>query len=210
MGKLFLGSLCFALMVGCTLDPANRCSVTTEAGACLKLLGITAYSPVSEASSSNVDAWQGTCEVDGEVVAEPFTDHLATISIVNSPPDAYLQMPELSPIVTIDSYSVSFESNECVPDATINQPPLTCPVISGMDLPGPTVVLTADSPDPTPISVPLVPLRKKFEYQDRLGMPGAYSSYTALYVIRGHDAEGSFEIEGSTEFTIGNYDLCPQ
>ena len=50
-----------------------------------------------------------------------------------------------------------------------------------------------------------VPIRKKVEYQDEFGLPGTVPSYTAQYVIHGHDIDGKVKLTGSIEFTIGNF-----
>ncbi len=201
--------LVLSLATGCGPALNAHCTVETKAGACLTLISIEPYSGVDGIFSTNVDAWQGSCEVPDpanpgqtKLEAEPFTDHMATLTITNAPPSELQGTPEMAPAVTLDEYHVVFETNECARD-------VVCPELDPMDFePGPSVSILAGTT--AQITLPFVPLRKKFEYQLKSGIPGGYSSYSAIIEIRGRDDEGRIKLEGAAEFSIGDFDLCPQ
>jgi hypothetical protein len=61
------------------------------------------------------------------------------------------------------------------------------------------------------LRLPLAPLALKDEYLDEGGDPGAVPSYTAEYTLRGTNAfDHGVSVHGSTEFTIGDFNHCPQ
>jgi hypothetical protein len=160
--------------------------------------------------SSNVDAVPSTCSDDS---VEPFTDHNASITFANRPfPSADTPTPVESDgtlLLTILNYSVSYTLNDCPSRAT------GCPALTGFSVsPGQTFTIPTNSS--VTQTFPLVPLRVKEEYVAEGGQLGAsdfgfpFPSYTATYVFTGRTDFFSDDIliEGSTEFTIGNFNNC--
>jgi hypothetical protein len=204
-----------AMLVGCGDPDAGRCSVESKSGACLTVVSLEGFDGASGLSTTNVDAFRDTCVVadpanpgETKVIAEPFTDHAVRITIDNAPP---LDVAELAaaPAVTLDGWEVDYRLNDCSPDPTVPSAIVACPALAPIVLePGPSVTILGNTR--ATVTVPLVPLRKKLEYRDKLGLQGAVPSYTAEYVIHGKDADGKVQLKGSIEFTIGDFNNCPE
>ncbi|MFC1610207.1 hypothetical protein ACFL6C_04565 [Myxococcota bacterium] len=190
------------------------CGFESEAGACLTVVTVAPYSSILDTQSANVDAFRGQCEVPDPVndqewmlEPEPFQDHLAVIAVSNEAPIDAVSKQD-APAVTLNQYAVEYVLNDCgvtggdVPTAA------TCPSLDPIErhTAESTTIRAGEKID---ITIPMVPLRKKFEYRERGGNPFAIPSYTAVLHLYGFDAEGEASLEGSTEFTIGDFDSCP-
>ncbi|MBM3222506.1 MAG: hypothetical protein FJZ47_01695 [Candidatus Tectomicrobia bacterium] len=155
-------------------NPAEGCGGTEASVSCLEVGRVIPTSTVG-GDSSNVDAFRVLCvDNTGNVTgAEDFTDHGASISLVN----------RLFPTsrtgtgfdIRITGYSVSYRLNQC-PNAAVGCPPLTGFTVSGESIfvpNGQTVTTT----------LPFVPLRVKNEFCAAGGERGqAMPSYTDLHV----------------------------
>jgi hypothetical protein len=150
--------------------------------------------------SSNVDVVQDICSVDvetGEVEAEPFTDHSATVSFSN----------ELSPGasgglgITITSVRILYVLNDCPAGAV-------CPPLQEFSQ---GVALVVPDGGTATGTFPLVPLRVKQAYIDQGGDTDAFPSYNAQYTFTAETQRFSDTItaDSSVEFTVGNFNLCP-
>ncbi len=117
--------------------------------------------------------------------------------------------PDGSLLLTILNYSVTYTLNDCPPRATV------CPALTGFSVsPGQTFTIPTNGT--VTQTFPMVPLRVKEEYVAEGGHTGSsafgfpFPSYTATYVFTGRTDFFSDEIriQGSTEFTIGNFNNC--
>ena len=210
-GALLLATT--SVFLGCAQAEPARCGVVSGLGACLSVVNVEAYYPAGGGLTSNVDAFRGECEVLDPVnegatkwIPEPFTDHNAMITLRNDPPLEYIHTPAMAPVVTFNSYVAEFSVNECVGNAVC---PIIAPTSAGdgsQPAMGPTITLRGG--ETATITVPLVPLRKKFEYIDKGGREGEYPSYAASYRIEGFDDEGDVALSAAVQFSIGNFDNC--
>jgi hypothetical protein len=201
-GLVVLGLLGMTLgLLGCSSDVggSGQCGGSNNSDACLQ---ITQIVPVYLGqASSNVDAQQDMCTTATTAVPEPFTDHSATVTILNAP------LPGVGPTavtsVTLQDFSVSYTLNSC-PATSVGCPPLDTLVV----VPGQTITIAArGSAD---ITLPFVPLAKKLEYVNKGGSLTAFPSYTATYIIAGTDAfDNAVSVRGSAQFTIGDFNNCP-
>src|SRR5712692_9238253 len=199
-GLLALGLLSLALgVLGCDggLGGSGQCGGSNNSDACLQ---ITQIRPVYlDQTTSNVDAVRDKCAsgTSAPPTDEPFTDHSATVTILNAP------LPGVGPTgitsVTLQDFSISYTLNSC-PTTSVGCPPLdTLRVV-----PGQTVTIAPRGS--VDISLPFVPLAKKFEYINKGGDHAAVPSYTATYLIAGTDAfNNAVSVRGSAQFTIGDF-----
>jgi len=203
---ILLNVLCaigaLGLLLGCEADVSDNCG---GAGDDVSCLNISSIDPVDSngTTTSNVDAVRGVC--DGNT-PEPFTDHYADVTLVNTDFSADT-LSTLSIIIT-DS-SVTYTLNDCPPNAS------GCPALTGFSVsPGQTITIPPGGSVTT--QFPFVPLRVKDEYVAEGGevtgsATGApFPSYTVNYVFTGHtDSFGAdVQLHGAAEFTIGNFNLC--
>jgi hypothetical protein len=196
---VLIGSLLAS--AACLADPEARCMLETPEGACLRVLGVepsdSAFGP-----TSNVDAFQGVCEVPQEdgsvrVVTEPFTDHSVSVRIENVPPIYMQAQPSNGPAVTFDRYELAYSINAC--------PFQDCPELSTIEIEGPTI--TVPSGTVGNLDLPLVPVRTKREFVDG-GASGGPDSYTATITMHGRDLDGAVELQALVEFTMGSFSNC--
>lgn len=192
-----------AMGCGGELGGSGQCGGAADSGACVRIESIQP-TYLGQTPVSDVDVVQDACfDAMGVFTGpEPFTDHNAILRISNSPfPGAD---PSTNPGVTLLNYSISYTVNRC-PDPTVN----FCPPLETVSIPPgqTTYILPGDFVD---VPLKFVDLATKFEYINDLGRDDIYPSYSAHYTITGTDDFGSpISIQGSAEFTIGNYDYCP-
>jgi hypothetical protein len=175
--------------------------------ASITCLNVTSIVPTYlDEDTSNVDALQDQCRdpVTGEITGiEPFTDHNADVTLVNK------QFPTSTSTdrafdIGITGYSVTYTLNQPCPTGAVGCPPLTT-LTSGDSIfiaAGETVTVT----------LPFVPISRKTQYVQAGGDLGnAPPSYTATYTFTAHtiDANDTFTVQGSAQFTIADFDNCP-
>jgi len=177
----------------------RRCSVTSKTGACLSVLSLVGHDGASGAQTSNVDAFQGTCLVPDPanpgqtmVVGEPFTDHAAIVTIVNAPP---LDVAELSaaPAVTLDAFDITYQLNDCPP--TRRTPPRSRSARARADLARARTERHHPRQHRDDLHAAARPVAQEVRVPGQVRAESAFPSYTAVYVIRGHDAEGAVALE---------------
>jgi hypothetical protein len=203
--------LASSLLLGCDADTRDDCGGVGDVVSCVSIDSIVPVGgPVgSGTETSNVDALQSAC-TGGEL--ESFTDHSAEITFANRQfPGGDGTQVDIggSLLLTILNYTVSYSLNDCPPRAT------GCPALTGFSVsPGQTFTIPINGA--VTQSFPLVPLRVKEEYVAEGGHLGSsqfgfpFPSYTATYVFTGRTDffSDDIHIEGSTEFTIGNFNNC--
>jgi hypothetical protein len=209
---------CLALLgcalAACGLDFEARCGDVSGNGACVTVMSVEPYYGVVLGATSNVDAFQDTCVVPDPaqpgqtmVIAEPFTDHAALVTLRNEPPPDYRHQPDLAPTVQFDRLHIAYTLNQC-PEGAV------CPAIEETDLLLNSTIAVAGGSTVT-TTLPLMPLRYKQAYEGDGATPGAYPSYTAQYRFRGAESSHqdntrrSVTLYFNAEFTIGNFDYCP-
>jgi hypothetical protein len=151
-------------------------------------------------ASSNVDAFQDICDIDdeGNPEFEPFTDHSAAITFSNNTfPGA-----DGSFDIRLVRFSISYRLNDCPGGAS------GCPPLTGFSA-GQSVLIPAGST--VTETFPFVPLRVKRQYRTAGGSDIDPPSYTAVYTFTAQTTpfNDTLTVEASTEFSIGNFDLCP-
>lgn len=195
-------------LLGCEggLGGSGQCGGASDSDACVR---IDKIEPVYLGQTvSTVDARRSICTPDNpttptdETVLEPFGDHDAIVTISNAP------LPGVGPVaavsITLQDFSITYSLNSC-PATAIGCPPLD----TLRAVPGQTVTIAPGSA--AEITLPFVPLAKKFEYVSKGGDLVAFPSYTATYIIAGTDAfNNSVSVRGSAQFTIGAFDNCSQ
>ncbi len=203
------------ILWGCEADVREECGGVGNLVSCLSIDNVQP-SNINAEASSNVDAVANLCisgDAMSEPTAEPFGDHSANVTFSNRqfPDVSGASQPDVggSLLVTIVNYSVSYTLNDCPPRAA------ACPALSGFTVsPGQTFTIPPNSA--LTQTFPFVPLRVKEEYVFEGGQTGstqfgsAFPSYTANYVFtaRTDFFSTDIQIEGSAEFTIGNFNLC--
>ena len=200
MTKKWCGKLCqwtgfatlFMVLTACgDIGGVGQCGGAGETGACLQI------EDIAPNDSSNVDVVRDSCGTSG--TPETFTDHNAKVKIsYNRLPGLGLDAAELAP-VTLNKNAISYKVAFCPVGSS-------CPSLNVYPIEQ-TISIKVDSliePD-----LPFFPLHKKDEYVDAVGSTNTHPSYTATYTLTGADSSGNpVKVEGSAEFTIGNYDLC--
>ncbi len=182
---------------------SGQCGGAESTATCLRIESIV---PGEGDNGSNVDAFRGTCnafEVAQDATVEPeaelFTDHNAKITISNKRLPGVPNEEPLSDI-TLSSYAITYSLNRCPSGAT-------CPTTLSSLTANQQISIPAD--DTVETSLPFVPLSTKFEYDELGGSELEFPSYTATYTIIGTDSFGNdISVQGSAEFTIGNFDNC--
>jgi len=203
------------ILLGCEADTRDDCGGLGGVVSCVSIDSIVPIAGTGGTETSNVDAVLSSCSNDD---VEEFTDHNANITFSNH------QFPastgtigdgtqvdiDGSLLLTIVNYTVSYTLNHCPSNAT------GCPALTGFSVsPGQTFTIPNESS--VTREFPMVPLRVKEEYVAKGGQitltefGAPFPSYTATYVFTGRTDffSDDIRIEGSTEFTIGNFDSCP-
>jgi hypothetical protein len=191
---------------GGEIGGSGQCGGAEDSNVCVRIERIT---PVylDDLNTSNVDAvLQPQCRKnvpndDGTrdiVGAEPFADHNADLTISSTllpgAPAAF------AGDVTLVDYAIQYTSNRCPAGAT-------CPALSPLVSAQTTVLHAAQT---VTITLPFAPLALRNEYLAEGGDPGAFASYTAQYTLTGTNSfNQAVSIQGSAEFTIGNFNHCP-
>jgi len=208
LGLVALGLLGITLgLLGCdsgSIGGSGQCGGASDANACVQ---IDTIQPVYLGqTTSNVDALRDNCATATSTTStpEPFTDHNATITITNAP------LPGVGPgvgptaetTVTLQDFSIRYTLNACPAGAT-------CPALDTLAA-APVSTVTIPARGSVTITLPFVPLAKKFEYAI-VGSLSAFPSYTATYTITGTDTfHNTVSVRGSAQFTIGDFDNCPR
>ncbi len=201
--RLLIGAGLFLPLLACgDIGGSGQCGGVDVSRACLKIESIAPTYEPSGGPTSDVDAYQDTCDPGPPVVFETITDHDATVTFSNKPVgDA---PSNAIPDVTITQYTITYTLNSCPAG-------MTCPAIT----PGPvTVFQTFLIPANSTVSVDLkfVDLQMKIDYSNNavpFPPPFLYPSYTATYTFSGTDHfQHGVSATGFTEFTIGDYDNC--
>ena len=197
-GLVVLGLLGMALgVLGCdggSVGGSGQCGGANDSDACVRI--VTIEPTYLDQTTSNVDVVQGTCPSGAP---ESFADHNATVTLSNLP------LPGVGPTadtsVTLQDFSVRYSLNACPAGAT-------CPALDTLTVaPGQTVTIPPISS--VTVTLPFVSLAKKSEYVSKGGSLLAYPSYTATYTITGTDSfHNSVSVQGSAQFTIGDFDNC--
>jgi len=170
---------------------------------CLDVTGIVPTSLTTD--TTNVDALRDQCRdpVSGAVTGpEPFGDHNANVTLVNR------QFPTTTATgrafdIRIIGYSVTYRLNLC-PTAARGCPPLTGFTVSGESITIPTGQTVT-------VTLPFVPLSTKNEYVQAGGELGiAAPSYSATYTFTAQTIglNDTFTIQGSSQFTITDFNNC--
>jgi hypothetical protein len=202
---LFLGVLLLASCSSPSDDGAGGgCGGSDASITCLNVTGIVP-TYLSE-DTSNVDALQDVCARDpvtGAVTLEPFGDHNALVTLVNT------QFPTSTSTdrafdIGITGYSVTYTLNQPCPTGAVGCPPLTT-LTSGESIfiaAGQTVTVT----------LPFVPISRKTEYVQAGGdLRNAPPSYTATYTFTAQaiGVNDTFTVQGNAQFTIADFNNCP-
>lgn len=189
-------------MAGCDSD-REGCAGSQSGAACISVTSIVPRDTPSGATS-NVDVQRNICGIDddGALILEPFTDHVADITFRNIPDPGALS----GVAVTLERFTLDYQINRCPAQAS------ECPQLFGLDEPsGQTFTLLPNTTQT--ITLPFVPLRVKEEYRNANGEVGAFvPAYTALYTFtfRTQFTDDSIVIAGRAEFTITDFDACPE
>jgi len=214
LGLVALGLLGITLgLLGCDgggIGGSGQCGGASDADTCVQINTIQPFTTImgTMVSTSNVDAFQDICTLATPAVLEPFTDHSAMVTISNEP------LPGVGPgvgptaetNVTLQDFSIRYTLNACPAGAT-------CPALDTLTV-APGLTVTIPPTNSVTITLPFVPLAKKFEYANKGGghLPNGtptYPSYTATYTITGTDLfHNSVSVRGSAPFTIGDFDHC--
>ena len=191
---LFLVGM-IGLLASCESSPGgNECGGIGGTVSCGDIVSITP-------ESQNVDAFQNICTVDDQgniLTVEEFTDHNADITFANNTfPGAQDSFD-----IRLLSYTVSFTLARCSPLSA------GCPPISSFTKEETILIRPGEA---VTDSFPLVPIDIKIEYDNDGGDPFTAAEYTAEYVFTGQTTrfEDTITIEGSTTFTISDFDNCP-
>jgi len=212
LGLVALGLLGITLgLLGCDsggIGGSGQCGGASDADVCVQ---INAIEPVYLGqTTSNVDALRDNCATATSTTPtpEPFTDHSAMVTISNAPLPGIGPGTTASTTVTLQDFSIRYTLNACPAGAT-------CPALDTLAA-APVSTVTIPARGSVTITLPFVPLAKKFEYVSKggsLGVPSGpnpvYPSYTATYTITGTDLfHNSVSVRGSAPFTIGDFDHC--
>lgn len=196
-GLVLLGLVC--LLISCDDAGGRGCGGTEATVSCLEVDNIAPQDSANNASS-NVDAFQDICTDDegNPTEPEPFTDHSAVVTFSNTTfPGA-----DDSFAIRIVRFSVSYRLNDCPTVAS------ECPALTGFSA-GQSLVIPAGST--VTGTFPFVPLRVKAQYNNAGGSEFPPPSYTAVYTFTAQTTpvNETITVEASTEFSIGNFNLCP-
>jgi hypothetical protein len=201
--------VCCALLAACggEIGGSGQCGGVEDSSVCVRIEGIA---PVylDDVVTSNVDAvHQPLCREnvpndDGTrdiVGAEPFADHNADLTISSTLfPGA---PPAFAGDVTLVDYAIRYTLNRC-PSGSV------CPALSSL-VSAQTTVLPAG--ETITLRLPFAPLALRKEFLDEGGDAGAFASYTAEYTLTGTNSFNQVvSIQGAAEFTIGNFNNCPE
>ena len=174
--------------------------------AAITCLNVTRVVPTyMDTATTNVDALQDQCrDLTGVVTGiEPFTDHVAQVTLVNQ------QFPTSTDTdrafdIKIIGYSVTYTLNQggCPAGA------VRCPPLPGFSSSESIVIPVGEE---VTITLPFVPLRVKNEYVQAGGELGiAAPSYSATYTFTAQTIglNDTFTVQGSAQFTITDLDNC--
>jgi hypothetical protein len=204
-GLVALGLLSLTLgLLGCdsgSIGGSGQCGGASDADVCVQ---INAIEPVYLGqTTSNVDALQDICSAATSTTStlEPFTDHSARVTISNEPLPGVGPGANASTTVTLQDFSIRYTLNACPAGAT-------CPALDTLTVAAGSIVTILPG-NSAIITLPFVPLAKKFEYVSKGGSLLAFPSYSANYTITGTDLfHNDVSVRGSAQFTIGDFDNC--
>jgi hypothetical protein len=182
-------------LAGCGPDPSLRCQLQTASGACISVLSVVPT--YFGQATADVDVVQDVCEDGGTTPDEPFSDHLAVITINNAPPVEFATTPADGPAVVFDTFTIKY----------VAEPPNPGPNLDAMQGENTATVLAGQQ---VAITYPLVSLYTKRELFGKQ-QPGELSLapvYAAEYTLSGHDPVASFTLPAHTTITMGDFNNC--
>ena len=191
----------FMVLTACgDIGGVGQCGGAGETGACLQIESIAPEDGDGNVVTSNVDVVADTCTdtSTSTPVVKGLFDHKAKVKIsYNRLPGLGLDAAELTP-VTLKDHAISYTVASC--------PVGSCPSLSVYRFTQ-TIPIKVDSSIES--EIPFFLLQQKKEYVAAGGSTNTFPSYTATYTLTGADSSGNpVKVEGSAEFTIGNYDKC--
>ncbi len=196
------------ILLGCEAEVSEECGGVGGVVSCLSIDGIQP-SNVSGNPTTNVDAVASIC-TDG--TTETFGDHNAEVTFSNTPfpgvDGTSLATADGSQRIVITGYSVTYTLNNCPAAAT------ACPALTGFSIRGTTLTVPANGTVTGTFA--FVPLSVKEEYvaeggeTSGTGSGAPYPSYSVNYMFSAQTEffDDDITIQGSAEFTIGNFNLC--
>lgn len=191
--SLFFGGMAF-LLVGCPGGPgSDECGGVDARVSCIRITRIQP-ADITGTSTRDVDTVQSICP-DG--TDELFGEHNVSITFVNTKfPTADEGLP-----ATIRSFNVSYDIISCPTGAT-------CPPLTGFS---DTLNLFVPDGGTVAETFPFVPISVKDEFLNQGGSANAFPIYSASFTFTAVTDffEDTFDIQTSTSFVMGNFDLCP-
>jgi hypothetical protein len=195
------------IVVSCSAPSDNGegggCGGSEASITCVNVVSVIPTSVVS-GDTSNVDARQDVCtDLTGAVSGiEPFADHNALVTFQSQPfPTVTATGRNFS--VRIVGYSVAYRLNRCPTAAS------GCPPLAGFTVSGESIFIPAGGV--VSVTLPFVPLSTKDEYVRAGGELGlATPSYSVTYTFTGQTVglNDTFTVQGSSQFTITDFNLC--